>query len=217
MPSRSTMLARRCFTMSPCSCQSFFWWGTSHPCTMLTAKAWKRPWGNERSLLTAVVTLSPFKRTKWRIYSMLLALLNQSLCTAFFFAGATALGLLVAVGLLGATATGSSSAESEPSEAASVGTIADVVAPAADGCLACYWNCCGCTKETFCLPEPGGRPRLSAGAGAEAAGMGATRGLFAEPSALAFWSAAADLATLSWGVSCLKKLLMMGWLWKNIL
>jgi hypothetical protein len=36
----------------------------------------------------------------------------------------------------------------------------------------------------ICLPEPGGRPRLFAGAGA--AGMGATRGLFAEPFALAF-------------------------------
>ncbi len=68
---------------------------------------------------------------------MSLALLNQSLCTAFFFAGAAALGLLVAVGLLGATTIGSSSAESEPSEAASVGIAADVVAPAADGCLAC--------------------------------------------------------------------------------
>jgi hypothetical protein len=89
------------------------------------------------------------------------------------------------------------------------------VAPAADGCLACCWNCCGCTKETFCLLEPSGRPRLFAGAGA--AGMGATRGLFAEPSALAFWSAVADLASLSWGVNCLKKLLMLGWLWKDIL
>ncbi len=68
---------------------------------------------------------------------MSLALLNQSLCTAFFFAGAVALGLLVAAGLLGAAATSSLSAESEPSEAASVGTAADVVAPAADGCLAC--------------------------------------------------------------------------------
>jgi hypothetical protein len=68
---------------------------------------------------------------------MSLALLNQSLCTAFFFVGAVALGLLVAAGLLGATATGSLSAESEPSEAASVGTVADAVAPAADGCLAC--------------------------------------------------------------------------------
>ncbi len=68
---------------------------------------------------------------------MSLALLNQSLCTAFFFAGAAALGLLVAVGLLGAAATGSSSAESEPSEAASVGTVADVVAPIVDGYLAC--------------------------------------------------------------------------------
>jgi hypothetical protein len=47
------------------------------------------------------------------------------------------LGLLVAAGLLGAAATGSSSTESEPSEAASVGTAADVVAPATDGCLAC--------------------------------------------------------------------------------
>ncbi len=68
---------------------------------------------------------------------MSLALLNQSLCIAFFFAGAAALGLLVATGLLGAIATGSSSAESEPSEAAFVGTAADVVAPAIDGCLAC--------------------------------------------------------------------------------
>jgi len=68
---------------------------------------------------------------------MSLALLNQSLCTAFFFAGAAALGLLVAAGLLGATATGSSSAESEPFEAASVGTTADAMVPAADGCLAC--------------------------------------------------------------------------------
>ncbi len=68
---------------------------------------------------------------------MSLALLNQSLCTAFFFAGAAALGLLVVAGLLGAAATGSLSVESEPSEAASVGTAADVVAPAADGCLAC--------------------------------------------------------------------------------
>jgi len=104
---------------------------------VLTAKAWKRPWGSERSLLTTAVTLPPFKRTKWRISSMSLALLNQSLCIVFFFTGAVALGLLVAAGLLGATATGSSSAESEPSEAASVGTTADVVAPAADGCLAC--------------------------------------------------------------------------------
>jgi len=115
---------------------------------------------------------------------MSLALLNQSLCTAFFFARAAALGLLVAAGLLGATATGSSSAKFEPSEAASVGTVADVVAPAADGCMACCRNCCGYTMETFCLPEPGGQPRLFAGAGA--AGMGATRGLLAEPSALAF-------------------------------
>jgi hypothetical protein len=68
---------------------------------------------------------------------MSLALLNQSLCTAFFFAGAVALGLLVAAGLLGAAATGSSSAEFEPSEVASVGTAADAMAPAADGCLAC--------------------------------------------------------------------------------
>ncbi len=68
---------------------------------------------------------------------MLLALLNQSLCTAFFFAGAAALGLLVAVGLLVATATGSSSAESEPSEVASVGTAADAMALDANGCLAC--------------------------------------------------------------------------------
>jgi hypothetical protein len=68
---------------------------------------------------------------------MSLALLNQSLCIAFFFAGAVALGLLVAAGLLGATTTGSSSAESEPSEAASVRTVANVVAPTADGCLAC--------------------------------------------------------------------------------
>ncbi len=68
---------------------------------------------------------------------MSLALLNQSLCIAFFFAGAAALGLLVAAGLLGAAATGSSSAESEPSEAAFVGTVVDVVAPATDGCLAC--------------------------------------------------------------------------------
>jgi len=68
---------------------------------------------------------------------MSLALLNQSLCTAFFFAGVTALGLLVAAGLLGAAATSSSSAESEPSEVASVGTAADDVAPAADGYLAC--------------------------------------------------------------------------------
>jgi hypothetical protein len=68
---------------------------------------------------------------------MSLALLNQSLCTAFFFAGAAALGLLVAAGLLGAAKTGSSSAESEPSKAAYVGTTADVVAPAADGYLAC--------------------------------------------------------------------------------
>ncbi len=68
---------------------------------------------------------------------MSLALLNQSLCTAFFFAGAAGLGLLVAAGLLGAAATGSSSAESEPSEAAFVGTAADVVAPVADGCLTC--------------------------------------------------------------------------------
>ncbi len=69
---------------------------------------------------------------------MSLALLNQSLCTAFFFAGATALGLLVAVGLLGVAATGLSFAESEPSEAASVGIAVNAVAPAADGCLACY-------------------------------------------------------------------------------
>ncbi len=68
---------------------------------------------------------------------MSLALLNQSLCIVFFFAGAAALGLLVAAGLLGAAATGSSSAESEPSETAFVGTAADAVAPAADGCLAC--------------------------------------------------------------------------------
>jgi hypothetical protein len=47
----------------------------------------------------------------------------------------------------------------------------------------------------LCLPEPGGRPRLFVGAGAT--GMGATRGLFAEPSALAFWSAVAELASLS--------------------
>ncbi len=92
---------------------------------MLTAKAWKRPWGSERNLLTAAGTLPPFKRTKWMISSMSLALLNQSLCTAFFFAGVAALGLLVAVGLLGAAATGSSSAESKPSEAASVGTAVD--------------------------------------------------------------------------------------------
>jgi hypothetical protein len=69
---------------------------------------------------------------------MSLALLNQSLCTAFFFVGAPALGLLVAIGLLGAAATGSSFPESEPSEAASVGTAVDVVAPATYGCLACY-------------------------------------------------------------------------------
>jgi len=69
---------------------------------------------------------------------MSLALLNQSLCTAFFFTGAAALGLLVAAGLLGAAAIGSSSAESEPAEATSVGTTVDVVAPTADGCLACY-------------------------------------------------------------------------------
>ncbi len=68
---------------------------------------------------------------------MSLALLNQSLCTAFFFEGAAALGLMVVVGLLGAATTGLSSAESEPSEAASVGIAADAVAPAADGCLAC--------------------------------------------------------------------------------
>ncbi len=68
---------------------------------------------------------------------MSLALLNQSLCTAFFFAGAAALGLLVAASLLGAAATSSLFARSEPSEAASVGTVADVVAPAADDCLAC--------------------------------------------------------------------------------
>ncbi len=68
---------------------------------------------------------------------MSLALLNQSLCTAFFFAGAATLGLLVAASLLGAAAIGSSFAESEPSEAASVGTAADAVAPATDGCLAC--------------------------------------------------------------------------------
>jgi hypothetical protein len=65
------------------------------------------------------------------------------------------------------------------------------------------------------LPEPGGRPCLFARAGA--AGIGTTRGLFTEPSTLAFWSAVADLASLSWGVSCLKKLLMLGWLWKDIL
>jgi len=59
------------------------------------------------------------------------------LCTAFFFAGAATLGLLVVAGLLGAVATGSSSAESEPSEAASVGTAVDVVVPVANGCLAC--------------------------------------------------------------------------------
>jgi hypothetical protein len=69
---------------------------------------------------------------------MSLALLNQSLCTAFFFVGAAALGLLVAAGLLGAAATSSSSAESEPSEATFVGTAVDVVAIAVDGCLACY-------------------------------------------------------------------------------
>jgi len=68
---------------------------------------------------------------------MSLALLNQSLCIAFFFAGAVALGLLVAAGLLGAASIGSSSIEPEPSEAASAGTTADVVAPAADGCLTC--------------------------------------------------------------------------------
>ncbi len=68
---------------------------------------------------------------------MSLALLNQSLCTVFFFAGAAALGLLVAAGLLGAVATGSSSTESKPFEAASVGISADAVALAVDGCLAC--------------------------------------------------------------------------------
>jgi hypothetical protein len=68
---------------------------------------------------------------------MSLALLNQSLCTTFFFAGAAALGLLVAAGLLGAAATSSSSIESEPYEAASVGTAADAMALATDGCLAC--------------------------------------------------------------------------------
>jgi hypothetical protein len=68
---------------------------------------------------------------------MSLALFNQSLCIVFFFAGAVALGLLVVAGLLGAATTGSSSVESEPSEAASVGTGADAMAPAADGCLAC--------------------------------------------------------------------------------
>ncbi len=68
---------------------------------------------------------------------MSLALLNQSLCTAFFFAGAAALGLLVVAGLLGSTATGSSFAESEPSEAASIGITVDAMAPVADGCLAC--------------------------------------------------------------------------------
>ncbi len=68
---------------------------------------------------------------------MSLALLDQSLCTAFFFARAAALGLLVAAGLLGAAATGSLSTESKPFEAAFVGTAADVVAPAADGCLTC--------------------------------------------------------------------------------
>ncbi len=68
---------------------------------------------------------------------MSLALLNQSLCTAFFFVGAAVLGLLVAAGLLGAAATGSLSTESEPSEAASVGTVADVVAPVTDGYLVC--------------------------------------------------------------------------------
>jgi hypothetical protein len=47
------------------------------------------------------------------------------------------LGLLVATGLLGAATTCSSSAEFEPFEAASVGTAADAVARAADGCLAC--------------------------------------------------------------------------------
>jgi hypothetical protein len=57
------------------------------------------------------------------------------LCTAFFFAGAGALGLLVAAGLLGAAAIGSSSAESEPSENASIGTAANVMAPATDGML----------------------------------------------------------------------------------
>jgi len=62
---------------------------------------------------------------------------NHALCTAFFFAGAVALGLLVVAGLLGAAATGSSSAESKPFEAAFVGTATDVVAPAADGYLAC--------------------------------------------------------------------------------
>jgi len=104
---------------------------------VLTAKAWKRPWGSERSLLTAAVTLPSFKRTKWRIFSMSLALLNQSLCTAFFFAGVIVSGLLVAAGLLGAAATGSLSAESEPFEATSVRTATDAVAPAVDGCLAC--------------------------------------------------------------------------------
>jgi hypothetical protein len=59
------------------------------------------------------------------------------LCTAFFFAKAAALGLLVVVGLQGAAATGSLSAESKPSEVASVGTAVDVVALAADGYLAC--------------------------------------------------------------------------------
>ncbi len=39
-------------------------------------------------------------------------------------------------------------------------------------------------REIFYLREPGGRPCLFAGVGA--AGMGATKGLFAEPSALAF-------------------------------
>ncbi len=68
---------------------------------------------------------------------MSLALLNQSLCTAFFFARAAALGLLVAAALLGAAATGSSCAESEPSEVAFVGIAVDAVAPAANGCLAC--------------------------------------------------------------------------------
>jgi hypothetical protein len=43
----------------------------------------------------------------------------------------------VAAGLLGAATTSSSSAESEPSEAASVGTPTDAVVPATDGCLAC--------------------------------------------------------------------------------
>jgi hypothetical protein len=68
---------------------------------------------------------------------MSLALLNQSLCIAFFFAGVAGLGLLMAAGLLGAAATGSSSAEFEPSEVASVGTTADAMALAANGCLAC--------------------------------------------------------------------------------